>query len=304
VSSLSHGFSIWVTLLVLGNIIGAMWLLWWTRRPHDTEKSPAAETTGHIWDGDLTELNNPLPRWWLWLFILSTIFALGYLTLYPGLGNYKGLLGWSSAGQHASEAKAAELQSQQLLGQFADKSVPELMHDAQARAIGRNLFANNCTVCHGADGRGNTGFPNLTDNDWLWGGAAEDVVTTISGGRGGVMPGWQDALGAGGVEDVLAYTLTLSGRTLPSGDVTHGKEVFATICSACHGAEGKGNPLLGAPNLTDAIWLYGGSPEAIRQSIAKGRSGVMPAQGERLGPTRVKLLAAYVLGLNESASAP
>ncbi|MGA3159031.1 MAG: cytochrome-c oxidase, cbb3-type subunit III [Steroidobacteraceae bacterium] len=302
-SSLSHGFSIWVTVLVLGNIIGAMWLLWWTRRPHDAEKGPAAETTGHVWDGDLAELNNPLPRWWLWLFILSTIFALGYLLLYPGLGNYKGLLGWTSAGQHAAEAKAAEIQSQQLLGQFADKSVPELIGDPQARAIGRNLFANNCTVCHGADGRGNTGFPNLTDNDWLWGGSAEDVVTTITGGRGGVMPAWGPVLGASGVDDVLAYVLTLSGHTLATGDAAHGKEVFASLCAACHGPEGKGNQLLGAPNLTDQIWLYGGSPEAIRHSIAEGRNGVMPAQGERLGPTRVKLLAAYVLGLNESAAA-
>jgi cytochrome c oxidase cbb3-type subunit 3 len=187
-----------------------------------------------------------------------------------------------------------------VLSQFAGKSIPELALDPKALAVGRNLFANNCVACHGSDARGATSFPNLTDNDWLWGNAPETIATSISGGRVGVMAPWAEVLGEKGVDDAVAYVLSLSGRSAPRGDAGAGRTQFETICSACHGLDGRGNRDLGAPNLTDNIWLNGGSYDAVRLTVAKGRQGIMPAHGERLGEARVQLLAAYVLSLGES----
>jgi cytochrome c oxidase cbb3-type subunit 3 len=273
------------------------------RKRNPGETGPSTETTGHVWDGDLGELNNPLPRWWLWGFFISVAFALGYLFLFPGLGSYTGSLGWTSANQHADLQRQAEAQAQQVLARFKGKSIEQLVDDPAALVVGRNLFANNCAVCHGSDGHGNPGFPNLTDQDWQWGGSPEQVETTISGGRQAVMVAWQGVIGDQGVEDVLAYVLSLSGRQLPTGHVAEGEKIFMANCVACHGADAHGNPVLGAPNLTDQTWLYGGSVDTVRTTIAKGRQGQMPAQGERLGPDRVRLLAAYVLSLgNEHAA--
>jgi cytochrome c oxidase cbb3-type subunit 3 len=293
--------SAFVIILTVLNIAGACWLMLAMRRRRSGDAAPGAETTGHVWDGDLAEYNNPLPRWWLWLFFISVGFSVVYLVLYPGLGNFAGRLGWTSAGQHAELQRASEAQAALLMERFAGKSVAQLRNDPEALKIGRNLFANNCAICHGADAHGNPGFPNLTDADWLYGGSPEQVETTISGGRNGVMIAWQDALGSDGVENVLAYVLSLSGREVPAGDAAAGAKIFATNCVACHGADAKGNQLLGAPNLTDQVWLYGGSVDAVRDSIAKGRQGHMPAQLVRLGPQRVKLLAAYVLSLGARA---
>jgi cytochrome c oxidase cbb3-type subunit 3 len=297
---MSRGFGIYVVVLVTLNIAGAMWLLWSMRKRGGDEAQPGAETTGHVWDGDLREYNNPLPRWWLWLFVLTTLFAVIYLALYPGLGTYRGLLGWTAVGQHEAEEQVAEAQSQQLLARFTGKSVSELQHDPAALTVGRNLFANNCIACHGSDAHGLPGFPNLTDNDWLWGGTPDTVVETITNGRMGIMVPWRDALaGDAGVEDVLAYVLSLSGRALPTGDVNHGQQLFMTFCTGCHGADAHGNQLVGAPNLTDQTWLHGSSVSTIRDVIANGRQGQMPAWGERLGTDRVRLLAAYVLSLGD-----
>jgi cytochrome c oxidase cbb3-type subunit 3 len=289
--------SAFIIILTVLNIAGAAWLMLSMRRRGPDEPKPSAETTGHVWDGDLGEYNNPLPRWWLWLFFITVAFAVGYLALYPGLGNFGGRLGWTSINQHEAQQRASEAQAQQVLARFAGRSVAELRQDPAALVVGRNLFANNCAGCHGSDGHGNIGFPNLADHDWLYGEAPEQVETTIAGGRAGVMIAWQDVLGGGGVENVLAYVLSLSGRTLPAGDVAEGRKLFMTNCIACHGEDGRGNQALGAPNLTDQTWLYGGSVDAVRDSIAKGRQGQMPAQLDRLGPQRVKLLAAYVLSL-------
>jgi cytochrome c oxidase cbb3-type subunit III len=297
----SPGLSAFVIILTSLNIIGAAWLMLSMRRRGGGEPGPSAETTGHVWDGDLGELNNPLPRWWLWLFFISVGFALAYLALYPGLGSYRGWLGWTSINQHEAQQRASEAEAQQVLARFAGKPVAELRHDPAALAVGRNLFANQCAGCHGSDGRGNPGFPNLTDQDWLYGGSPEQVEATIAGGRAGVMIAWRDILGARGVEDVTAYVLSLSGRALSGGNVASGAALFAANCVACHGADGRGNQALGAPNLADQVWLYGGSVEAVRTSIAAGRQGQMPAQLERLGPQRVKLLAAYVLSLGAGA---
>lgn len=297
---MSDSVSLFVVILSLANILGVVWLFWAMRKRRGGEAA-ADETTGHVWDDDLRELNNPLPRWWLWLFGLSAVFAAVYLVLYPGLGNYRGLLGWTSAAQHAELQKSLEAEAQKALAPFAGMSVGQLRVNPAALAVGRNLFNDNCILCHGSDGRGASGFPNLTDKDWLWGGTPEIVEATISGGRIGVMIPWRDTLGGDqGVEDVLAYVLSLSGRTVPAGDVAHGQQLFAANCVACHGDKGQGNPLIGAPNLSDNVWLYGGSIATVRETIAHGRQGQMPAHGDRLGELRVRLLAAYVLSLSDA----
>jgi cytochrome c oxidase cbb3-type subunit 3 len=297
---MTRAHSIFIIALTVANIAGALWLLWWTRRSHG-EGAAAPTTTGHVWDEDLTELNNPLPRWWLWLFIITVAFGGVYLALYPGLGSYEGRLAWSSRAEHDAQARANAERIERTLAPFSSRAVDELNATPQALAIGRNLFLNNCATCHGSDGGGAPGFPNLTDEDWLWGGDADSVVATIAQGRTGVMPPWGDVLGTRGVEDVLAYVLSLQGRTLAAGDAHAGGEKFLRLCAACHGADARGNPVLGAPNLADGVWLHGGALATVRDSIRNGRAGSMPAHAARLGDTRVKLLAAYVLSLSTPA---
>ena len=300
---MSTAFSIFVIVLTLANVAGALWLLWWTRRAPG-EASTTEHTTGHVWDEDLTELNNPLPRWWLWLFLLTVVFGLVYFVLYPAMGNYPGTLKWTSRTEHAAESQLNAQRIEQALAPFSARSVAELSKDGAALNIGRNLFLNNCATCHGSDGGRAPGFPNLTDKDWLYGGDPDTLVATIGGGRNGIMPPWGEALGARGVEDVLAYVMSLSGRKLEAGDAHAGREKFQQLCAACHGPDAHGNPAMGAPNLTDGTWLHGGSLAAVRETIEKGRTGSMPAHAARLGETRVKLLAAYVLSLGRQQDAP
>ncbi|HEX6397827.1 MAG TPA: cytochrome-c oxidase, cbb3-type subunit III [Steroidobacteraceae bacterium] len=293
---MTPGQSLFIIILTLANIAGCIWLLWWTRRSPG-EASTTEHTTGHVWDEDLTELNNPLPRWWLWLFVITVAFGVAYFVLYPGLGTWKGTLGWTSQAEHAADAKLNAARIEKTLAPYATRLLGELTTDSAALNIGRNLFLNNCATCHGSDGGGAPGFPNLTDKDWLWGGDPDTVLATVSNGRMGVMPAWGEALGSSGVENVLAYVMSLSGRKLEAGDTAAGKQKFAELCSACHGLDGRGNAVMGAPNLTDGTWLHGGSLGAVRETIEKGRTGTMPAHVARLGETRVKLLAAYVLSL-------
>lgn len=295
--TLSH--SLFIIALTVANIGGALWLLWWTRRSSG-EASTTSDTTGHVWDEDLRELNNPLPRWWLWLFIITVLFGGVYLALYPGLGTYKGTLGWTSRAEHEAQSRANGERIERTLAAYSTRPVGELMNDTNALGIGRNLFLNNCAACHGSDGGGAPGYPNLTDSDWLWGGEPDTVVATIANGRNGVMPPWGDALGASGTEDVLAYVFSLQGRPLPTGNVGAGAKKFGELCSACHGADGRGTLAMGAPNLTDHTWLHGGAIATVRESIAKGRMGAMPPHAARLGATRVNLLAAYVLSLSKT----
>lgn len=299
---MTAGHGAFIVVLTLANIAGALWLLWWTRRDRGVAPVPG-ETTGHVWDEDLRELNNPLPRWWLWLFIISVAFGGVYLVLYPGLGTWQGTLGWSARAEHDEQRKDNAARIERALATFTPHSVGELARDPAALAVGRNLFLNNCATCHGSDGGGAPGFPNLTDADWLWGGEPDTVAKTIADGRMGVMPAWKQVLGDDGVEDVLDYVFSLQGRTLTAGDAKAGGVKYAQLCVACHGADGRGNRQLGTPDLTDDVWLHGGSIAAVRDSIATGRAGTMPAHSGRLGETRVKLLAAYVQSLAEAPGA-
>jgi cytochrome c oxidase cbb3-type subunit 3 len=288
--------SVLVAVVTLANIVGLLLLLWWTSRSRGEEQ---AETTGHVWDGDLVEYNNPLPRWWLVLFVLTVVFGLVYLVLYPGLGNFAGIRNWTSSQQYEQQAREADAILARTYAPFENKSVAELQTDPSAIRYGRNLFLNNCSTCHGSDAGGAPGFPNLTDKDWQWGGAPDQVLATIQNGHTAIMPPWGPVIGKQGVENVLAYVLSLSGRQMLNADVQAGAKTFAETCAACHGADGRGNFVLGAPNLTDNVWLYGGSVDAVRQSIANGRQGQMPAHLDRLGEVRTRLLAAYVLSVGE-----
>jgi cytochrome c oxidase cbb3-type subunit 3 len=263
----------------------------------------ATETTGHTWDEDLGEYNNPLPRWWMWLFYITIVFALIYLALYPGLGSWKGLLGWTEVGQLEQENARAEAQFGPIYDKYAKIGIVALAKEPEALAIGQKLFLNHCAQCHASDAGGSRGFPNLTDNDWLWGGAPETIEATITNGRTGVMPPWGPVLGEQGVKDVAHYVMSLSGLAHDSIRAERGKALFAQNCVACHGPEGKGNQALGAPNLTDKIWLFGSGEPTIIETITKGRMGQMPAQKDLLSPARIHLLAAYVYSLSHRGGA-
>ena len=299
---MSSGWSIFVVVLTIANILGCFWLLRWTAKPrHAGEKIGGGSDTGHTWDGDLREYNNPLPKWWLWLFYITIVFALIYLAVFPGLGNFAGLKGWSQASQYEQERAAVEARAAQLLAPFATMTVPELASNAQAMATANNLFQNNCAQCHGSDGGGARGFPNLANADWQWGGDPDAIVQTISAGRTAAMPPWGEVLGEEGVEQVIAYVQQLSGQQADAARATAGATHFQTVCSACHGMDGKGNPTLGAPNLTGGTGLYGSDAASIREAVLKGRNNQMPAFEERLGEQRVRLLAAYVLRMTGTA---
>ena len=259
-------------------------------------------TTGHVWDEDLRELNNPLPRWWMWLFVITILFSAAYLAFYPGLGSMPGKLGWTSVAQHRDEQAQASAVAAPLFASFAAQSAPELARNPQAMAIGERLFANNCATCHGADARGSKGFPNLTDKDWLYGGTPEKIIETITNGRQGTMPPIAAAVGsAEDVRNVANYVLSLSGSPNNSIAASQGRAKFA-VCAACHGADGKGNQALGAPNLTDNVWLHGWGEDAVVAMVTKGKTSVMPAHGSRLSPAQIHLLATYVWSLSNSTT--
>ena len=293
----SNGWSWFVAASTIAGLVFCLILLFVASRriavPGVTDNS-----TGHIWDEDLRELNNPLPAWWMWLFILTVIFAGIYLAVYPGLGSMKGSLNWTSEGEYRKELDDARQAMNAVYAQYKDKPAEQLAHDPKAMAIGERLFANNCAGCHGSDAKGSKGFPNLTDSDWLYGGAPE----TITKGRNGVMP----AMGAavGGPEDVrnLAnYVLSLSGSAHNSIAAQLGKSKFSA-CAACHGVNGGGNPALGAPNLRDKIWLHGWGEDAVIAMINKGKNNQMPAHGTRLNPEQIELLAVYVWSLSQNTT--
>ncbi len=256
------------------------------------------ETTGHTWDEDLGEYNNPLPRWWAWLFYLTIVFGLGYLVLYPGLGSFPGTLGWTQLTQLADENKQADAAFGPLYERLAKLDVKDVAKNPEALAIGQKLFLNNCAQCHASDGGGSRGFPNLTDGDWLWGGTPDLVRASITDGRTGVMPPFGPALGEAGTKDAAHYVLSLSGLAHDSIRAAKGKEIFAANCVACHGADGKGNPAMGAPNQTDKTWLYSSAEPVIIETISKGRMNQMPAHKDNLTPAKIHLLTGYVLSIS------
>lgn len=291
---MSASWTAFIVVLTVGNIAACVWLLWWTSRRR-TGGEPEASTTGHVWDGDLTEYNKPLPRWWLNLFYATIVFGVGYLALYPGLGAFAGVLGWSQAQKHAEDLAAADAKLAPLYAKYAGAPVGELVRDAAAVQLGRSVFANNCATCHGSDARGAKGFPNLVDADWLWGGDPDAVLKSILDGRTGAMPPLGEALGPRGTSEVAVYVRSLSGHAGDPVLASAGAKHYATLCVACHGADGKGNPALGAPDLTDATWLHGGSFDEVRDTVRAGRTGTMPAHGPLLGEARARLAAAFVL---------
>ena len=293
----SNFWNWWVILLTVANILACWWLIVWTskRRPGE---AAVGDVMGHRWDGDLEEYNNPLPRWWLWLFYITILFSAVYLLLYPGLGTYGGLLNWSSVARYESEMQAAEERYGPIFAEYAARGIPDLARDPEAMQAGQRLFMTYCATCHGSDARGAPGFPNLRDGAWSWGGDPESIRTSILDGRRGVMPPWRDVLGEEGVEQVAAYVIRMSGREADPHLAEAGKSHFQNLCVACHGAQGEGNPMLGAPALNDNRWVHGGSPGAIRRSIAEGREGHMPAHRDFLGEDKAHLLATYVYSLN------
>jgi cytochrome c oxidase cbb3-type subunit 3 len=295
----TSGFwSLYIAALTVLGIAFCFWIVWWMSTGK-VNKPGETETTGHSWDGDLQEMNNPLPGWWKNMFYITLVFGIGYLVLYPGLGAFAGVLGWTQQGMHAEEVKEAAQLYDPLYKQYAGQSVVALGTDPKALRIGERLYLTYCTACHGADAKGVPGYPNLSDSDWLWGGEPDQIKASILNGRTGVMPAWEAPLGgAAGVEDMTQHVLSLGQRPHDEGKAARGKEKYTALCAGCHGSEGKGNAALGAPNLTDGIWVYGGSPRAIAESIAKGRNGRMPAHKDFLGDDKAHLLTAYIYSLS------
>lgn len=297
---MSTFWSNWITAITVINIVACLWLILWTMKKRDGE-SAEGEVTGHTWDnGELAEYNNPLPRWWLWMFYITLAFGAGYLYLYPGLGNYQGALNWSKEGQWEAEMAAAKEKYDPIYAQYRDVAIPELAKNGDATAMGKRLYLTYCVQCHGADARGSKGFPNLTDGDWLWGGTPEMITASIKNGRQGAMPAWQPILGDEGVDNVTEYVLQLSGRKADADKAGKGKDLFMTNCAACHNPDGSGNQFLGAAALNDNIWLYGKSRSAIVETIANGRNGVMPAWQKMMGDDKIHVVTAYVYSLSQN----
>lgn len=297
----SNFWSIYVAGITLVSIVACILLLWFSGKAKAMTAND--NTTGHVWDGDLREMNNPLPRWWVWLFVITIVFAFVYLAMYPGLGTFAGKLGWSQADQYKAEVEKGEREVAPLYSKFASMKPEDVARDPQAQAIGERLFMNNCSQCHGSDARGAKGIPNLTDADWLHGGAPEVIKETLVKGRMGNMPPMAAAVGtADDVKNVAHYVLSLSNSPNDSVRANLGKEKFAA-CAACHGMDGKGNPALGAPNLTDNIWLHGFGEAAIMAMVNNGKVNQMPAQEERLTEGQIRVLAAYVWGYSNNAKA-
>ena len=272
---MSTALSWYIIILTLANVVGCYVLIRLTTRPKAGEAAEG-KVTGHTWDGDLQEYNNPLPMWWLWLFYITIVFGLIYFALYPGMGKFGGTLGWTQQEQYENEMQEADQTYGPIFAAYSKQSIPELSKDHKAMQAGQRLFLTYCAACHGSDAGGATGFPNLRDGDWLYGGSPEAIETTILNGRNGIMPPMGPALGDQGVEEVANYVLSLSGREADSALAEKGKARFETICAACHTPAGTGNQALGAPNLTDNIWLHGRSLGAIKKTITEGRTGIMP----------------------------
>jgi cytochrome c oxidase cbb3-type subunit 3 len=295
----SAGWSIYVAVATIVSILACLLLLWVAAR----RKVMAADnTTGHVWDEDLREANNPLPLWWVGLFVITIIFGVIYLLLFPGLGSEEGRLGWSAQGQYQAERAQAQQAMQPVYAAWREMPIEKVAGDPAAHGVGERIFMNNCAQCHASDARGSRGFPNLTDNDWLHGGTPEAILQSITHGREGVMPPMAAAVGSPEeVRNLAQYVLSLSGRSTNSVRAQLGRSKFSA-CAACHGIGGVGNPALGAPRLNDEVWLHGFGEEAIVSIINNGRHNTMPAQEGRLTEEQIRVVAAYVWGLSNKAA--
>lgn len=293
------GFWTWyISLATIISIVGIFIFVIKLSKKKVGDDAAKVETMGHVWDENLEELNTPLPKWWLYSFLFTLVWGVGYLIFYPGLGTYPGVLHWSSKKQFDQEMQTAADTYGPLYEQYKNTDLLTLAKDDAALKIGERLYASYCTTCHGSDARGARGFPNLRDNDWLYGGSPETIETTILNGRQAAMPAWGEVLSHEDIFNVASYVEQLSGREVDTTHASLGGEIFKNNCAICHGAEGKGNPMFGAPNLTDDIWLYGGSQKVIMQTIESGRNGRMPAHKEFLGEAKVHILAAYIYSLS------
>jgi cytochrome c oxidase cbb3-type subunit 3 len=290
----------WSWYIAILSIVSFIGLLYFTVRVGAKKLPPGekVESMGHIWDEDLHELNNPAPRWWYLLFVFTTFWAMIYLFLYPGLGSYAGYLGWSQVGQYEQEVQEANEKYGPIYEQFMSSDLESLAGNQEALTVGSRLFSTYCTTCHGSDAQGARGFPNLRDKDWLYGGDPENIKTTIMEGRQGVMAAWGGLISEKEIHDTAEYIRTLGGLSADPAALAAGKKTYSTYCTVCHGPEGKGNIQLGAPNLSDDIWLYGGSSKKIIESITNGRNGVMPPHKDFLGEAKAHILAAYVYSLS------
>ncbi|MFA7665513.1 MAG: cytochrome-c oxidase, cbb3-type subunit III [Burkholderiaceae bacterium] len=292
----SSGWSLYIGITTIVSILFCLWLALVMARGR--VQGAKVDTTGHKWDEDLEEYNNPLPRWWLWLFIITCVFSLVYLILYPGLGSFQGTLGWSQKGQYEREVARVNQAVEPLFARFLAQDIPTVAADPQGREMGERLYLTYCVQCHGSTAQGSRGFPNLADNDWLWGGDPDSIKASITDGRRGVMPPMAEAVGSSDdVTNLAHYVLSLSRSGHDPARAALGQDKFP-LCAVCHNNDGKGNPALGAPNLTDRIWLYGGGQATIIEAITRGRDNQMPAFGELLGEGKIHLLSAYIWGLS------
>jgi cytochrome c oxidase cbb3-type subunit III len=285
----------WHWFVVLGTLLSLAfmgWLLFANR--HKSNKG----TTGHTWDG-IEELDNPLPMWWVGMFVVSIIFMLLYVAYYGGLGNWGGGGNWSSTAQHDAEVAQHEARFAPLYAELGSMSEEDLQNDRRAMQVGRRLYLNNCSTCHGVNANGAFGFPNLTDEEWQWGGDYQAIKTTLVGGRVAAMPPWGPALGEDGVVNMTNYVLMLSGQDHDADKAAAAKPQYDMLCVACHGVEGKGNAIFGSPDLTNDIWLYGGSAEQINFTLTHGRNGNMPAQSDILSEDKIHILSAYIRSLSQ-----
>ncbi len=292
----------WAWFVAVGTaafIIWCIWLISWSAKQGPQNKTDE-DLVGHKWDGDLEEWNNPVPKWWLYLYFGTVFFSIAYLIAFPGIGVFDGVLDWSQESQYEAEMEAAVANYEPIYASFAQMDFEALVADPDAQKLGASLYASYCTTCHGSDARGAVGFPNLADNDWQWGSSENAIITSIAQGRNAVMTPWAQILGSDeAVDNMVSYVQSLSGLEEADEAAMSAQTQFTTYCAACHTPTGEGNQLLGAPNLTDDIWLYGSSDDAIRTTLVEGRMGQMPAQGDMLGPDRTKILAAYVYGLSQ-----
>ena len=288
-------WNLYVIVIVAGSVLACVALLVIQSKATFTP----GKTMGHVWDETLEEYNNPMPQWWSWLFIITVVFAFVYFALYPGLGNFKGMLGWTSVGQHKAEVDKMDATVKPLFNKYLGMDVKAVAGDKQAMEMGKNLYLTYCMQCHGVDARGAKGFPNLTDGDWLYGGETEQIKETINNGRMGVMPPHAQ-VGPDTVKDLANFVRSLSGLPNDSVRAAKGKEAFASVgCSGCHGPDAKGMQAIGSPNLTDKVWLYGSSEATITETINGGRNNKMPAWKEFLGDGKIHVLTAYVYSLSQ-----